>query len=225
MLITLISQLFVQFFSFIIEGKWDFTFDEEKKPGYLTLDISIQRHLSSSLIDVDVHPTYISVVIKSKVLRLRLPIEVKAEDSTAKRSLTTGHLLITMPKFNPKDQAFIVNKEKRKSQSSSVISKGKYGGGNDIQRLVRKNKSKGLQQELLRDAQRTLVGTVQLNHIVKERHDDMRCSKDKEISTKFSPALDLVELSTRTKLGVEENKASTLTDKNNYDEEGPPPMF
>ena len=58
------------------EGGWGFRWDEETKQGCVILDVEIARHLDSSLIDVDVHPTYVSVVIKSKVLRLRLPAEV-----------------------------------------------------------------------------------------------------------------------------------------------------
>ena len=46
------------------------------------------------------HRSYVSVVIKSKVLRLKLPSEVNASLSTAKRSKVTGHLLIEMPKIN-----------------------------------------------------------------------------------------------------------------------------
>lgn len=80
------------------EGKWDFRFDEESKPGHIILDIGTPKHLDSSLIDVDVHPTYISVVIKSKVLRLNLPEEVQADNASAQRSKTTGRLAITMPK-------------------------------------------------------------------------------------------------------------------------------
>ena len=46
------------------------------------------------------HRSYVSVVIKSKVLRLKLPSEVNASLSSAKRSKVTGHLLIEMPKIN-----------------------------------------------------------------------------------------------------------------------------
>jgi len=42
-------------------------------------------------------------VIKSKVLRLKLPAEVKAEESKAQRSTVTGHLVVTMPKVNPRE--------------------------------------------------------------------------------------------------------------------------
>jgi protein TilB len=54
------------------EGKWSFAFDEESRPGFVLLDVGVQRHLDSSLIDVDVHPKWISVIIKSKLLRLQV---------------------------------------------------------------------------------------------------------------------------------------------------------
>ncbi|KAH8097795.1 hypothetical protein JL720_709 [Aureococcus anophagefferens] len=82
------------------QGKWEFHWDEESKPGFVVLDVHVQRHLDSSLIDLDVHPHYVSVVIKSKTLRLALPAEVKASDAKAQRSKTTGHLVVTMPKLD-----------------------------------------------------------------------------------------------------------------------------
>ena len=36
------------------------------------LEVALPRHLDSSLVDVDVHPTWISLVIKAKVLRLKV---------------------------------------------------------------------------------------------------------------------------------------------------------
>ncbi len=49
------------------EGNWDFTWDEESKPGHVVLEVAVNKHLDSSLIDVDVHPNYVSMIIKSKV--------------------------------------------------------------------------------------------------------------------------------------------------------------
>ena len=85
------------------EGGWDFRWDEESRPGNIVLEVSVARHLDSSLIDVDVHPSYVSMVIKSKVLRLRTPAEVKAGESKCQRSKTTGALLVIMPKVNPRE--------------------------------------------------------------------------------------------------------------------------
>jgi protein TilB len=82
------------------EGGYEFVWDEDTKPGYLSLEVMVPKHLDSSLIDVDIHPTYVSVIIKSKLLRLRLPCEIKASDAKCQRSKTTGGLLILMPKVS-----------------------------------------------------------------------------------------------------------------------------
>jgi protein TilB len=49
------------------EGGWDFRWDEGNRQSFISLEVCIPRHLDSSLIDVDVHPSYISIIIKSKV--------------------------------------------------------------------------------------------------------------------------------------------------------------
>lgn len=51
------------------EGGYVFRWEEEQKPGFLILEVDLPRHLDSSLVDVDLHPTYVSIVIKSKVIR------------------------------------------------------------------------------------------------------------------------------------------------------------
>lgn len=101
------------------QGKWHFKFDDETKPGSLLLDVAIARHLDSSLIDLDIHPHYVSVVIKSKTLRLALPVEVKAEKATAKRSTTTGHLLVDMPKVDDASAIFLFPKRKQSTKGQT----------------------------------------------------------------------------------------------------------
>lgn len=59
------------------EAKLDFRFHETRPSstaggvggggGEIVLEVSVPKHLDSSLIDVDVHPHYVSVVIKGKV--------------------------------------------------------------------------------------------------------------------------------------------------------------
>uniref|UniRef100_A0A8C7E713 Leucine-rich repeat-containing protein 6 n=1 Tax=Naja naja TaxID=35670 RepID=A0A8C7E713_NAJNA len=56
------------------------------------------RHLDISFLNVDVQPTYVRVMVKEKAFQLVLPEEVKPDSSIAKRSQTTGHLVINMPK-------------------------------------------------------------------------------------------------------------------------------
>ncbi|XP_068036932.1 dynein axonemal assembly factor 11 isoform X3 [Anomalospiza imberbis] len=62
------------------------------------LNVNVPKHLDTSLLDVDVQPTYIRVLVKGKPFQLVLPEEVKPDSSSAKRSQTTGHLVVTMPK-------------------------------------------------------------------------------------------------------------------------------
>lgn len=92
------------------EGGWTFTWDEESRPGFLILTVPLPKHLDSSLIDVDVHPTYLSMVIKSKLLRLKLLCEVKAEASKCQRAKVNGSLVVTMPKVNPNENILVANK-------------------------------------------------------------------------------------------------------------------
>uniref|UniRef100_A0A3B3U8D8 Leucine-rich repeat-containing protein 6 n=1 Tax=Poecilia latipinna TaxID=48699 RepID=A0A3B3U8D8_9TELE len=69
---------------------FSFTVNLKEKPNILTL-----LHMDTSLMDVDVQPTYARVSVKGKVV---LPAEVKPDSSTARRSQTTGHLVLTMPR-------------------------------------------------------------------------------------------------------------------------------
>ncbi|XP_062518388.1 dynein axonemal assembly factor 11-like isoform X2 [Corticium candelabrum] len=82
----------------INQGKWDFILNEDDSGQNIVLDVSIQRYLDTSLVDCDVQPGYIKCIIKGKVLQIVLPDAVNPDQSTAKRSQTTGHLVITMPK-------------------------------------------------------------------------------------------------------------------------------
>ncbi|KAL9184202.1 hypothetical protein ACHAXT_002288 [Thalassiosira profunda] len=94
------------------QGKYRFWFEEEtskgadgKRKGNLILRVAVPKHLSTSLIDVDIHPTYASVVIKSKILRVILPVEVLSDRSSARRSAASGYLELVMPKADPNDVA------------------------------------------------------------------------------------------------------------------------
>ncbi|XP_069322067.1 dynein axonemal assembly factor 11 isoform X2 [Eulemur rufifrons] len=62
------------------------------------LNVNEPKYMDTSLIDVDVQPTYVRVMVKGKPFQLVLPAEVKPDSSSAKRSQTTGHLVICMPK-------------------------------------------------------------------------------------------------------------------------------
>ncbi|KAM8727144.1 dynein axonemal assembly factor 11 isoform 2-T2 [Acanthopagrus schlegelii] len=77
------------------EPKLDFCLTEDEENNAIVLDLAVYRHMDTSLIDVDVQPTYARVNVKGKMV---LPAEVKPDSSTAQRSQTTGHLVLTMPR-------------------------------------------------------------------------------------------------------------------------------
>ncbi|XP_048214655.1 dynein axonemal assembly factor 11 [Perognathus longimembris pacificus] len=78
--------------------KLDFSLKDDEKRNQIVLDLAVYRYMDTSLIQVDVQPTYVRVVVKGKPFQLVLPAEVKPDSSSAKRSQTTGHLVIYMPK-------------------------------------------------------------------------------------------------------------------------------
>ncbi|XP_066434878.1 dynein axonemal assembly factor 11 isoform X2 [Eleutherodactylus coqui] len=80
------------------EPKLDFSLVDDEENNQIILDLGIYRHLDTSLVDVDVHPNYVRVLVKNKAFQLVLPEEVKPDSSSARRSQTTGHLVVTMPK-------------------------------------------------------------------------------------------------------------------------------
>ncbi|KAK2900617.1 hypothetical protein Q8A67_008732 [Cirrhinus molitorella] len=78
------------------EPKLDFSLTEDEN-NCMRLDLHVYRHMDTSLLDVDVQPTYVRVTVKGKVFQLVLPAEVKPDSSTAQRSQTTSHLLLILP--------------------------------------------------------------------------------------------------------------------------------
>ncbi|XP_055490131.1 dynein axonemal assembly factor 11 isoform X2 [Leucoraja erinacea] len=92
------------------KDKIDFTLTDDEENNQFILDLAVYRYLDSSLLDIDVQPTYVRVMVKGKVFQLGLQEEVKPDSSSVKRSQTTGHLLLTMPKV----QEVITAKRKSK---------------------------------------------------------------------------------------------------------------
>lgn len=87
------------------EAKLDFNFDEYVKPGSVVLTVGVPRYLDSSMLDVDCHPAFVSIIIKNKTLRLRWPEEVVSAKCVAQRSKTTGDLVLTVPCLDPSSLA------------------------------------------------------------------------------------------------------------------------
>ena len=56
--------------------------------------------MDTSMLEVDVQPTYVRVVVKDKVTQLLWPDEVLTDGAKVQRSQTTGWLMITCDKAN-----------------------------------------------------------------------------------------------------------------------------
>lgn len=80
------------------EGGWNFRLLESDCKSKVLLDVPVGRYMDLSLIDIDVQPTWVRILVKGKLLQLLLPEEVNPDASIAQRSATTGNLLISMPK-------------------------------------------------------------------------------------------------------------------------------
>ncbi|KAF6203215.1 hypothetical protein GE061_003633 [Apolygus lucorum] len=79
------------------QPKMSFKLEECFEENCYKLDVPVYKYLDSALISADVQPFYVTVEIKKKILQLVLMMEVDPEASFARRSQTTGHLLVTMP--------------------------------------------------------------------------------------------------------------------------------
>lgn len=111
------------------EGKYDFSIFEKVEKGQqvVILEIFVPRFLDTSLLDVDINPDYVRVVIKQKVFQLRLMCEVRVEESRVLRSTTTGALQLLMPKvknsvvpyYNVKEEPATVKSAKKQPESPS----------------------------------------------------------------------------------------------------------
>ncbi|XP_070555655.1 dynein axonemal assembly factor 11-like [Ptychodera flava] len=80
------------------ESKVPFSLVDNEEDNCFVLDVACYKYLNTSLIDVDVQPSHIKVVVKGKILQIVLQEEVNPDSSSAQRSKTTGHLVVTMPK-------------------------------------------------------------------------------------------------------------------------------
>jgi len=82
------------------EGRYDFKLIDDDGDGNIVVEVVVPRFIDTSLVDVDVQPTHVSIVIKNKTLRLRFEDEVRPDAGKAERSKITGCLKLTIPKVD-----------------------------------------------------------------------------------------------------------------------------
>ncbi|KAI9352618.1 hypothetical protein BDR26DRAFT_929173 [Obelidium mucronatum] len=117
------------------EGKWTFSMRSDENAVFVEVEIS--KFLDSSLIDVQVHPTFIQVIIKNKVLTVTLEHDVQPDRVLCERSKVSGDLLVTMLRTSVPESTDIEDIVKR--QKKKVILEP-ASGVTDIK--VEKNKRK-----------------------------------------------------------------------------------
>lgn len=136
------------------EGKWDFRLFDEIFD--VVLEVDLPRFLDTSLIDVDVHPSYVSIVAKNKLLRLRFPELVHSDAGKAERSKVTGTLRLTLPKAHVSEtqklRAQLQHEELERKEAMKTKPKvpfrGKDGATSRTRSLVNANTSAKLSDEV-----------------------------------------------------------------------------
>ena len=81
------------------QGGYDFNIEELDEE--ILVEVKVSKFLDTSLIDADIHPDFVRVTIKGKVLQLCLPCEVRTDTAVAQRSQTTGSLVLRCPRLHP----------------------------------------------------------------------------------------------------------------------------
>lgn len=137
------------------EGKWDFRFFDEIFE--VVLEVDLPRFLDTSLIDVDVHPSYVSIVAKNKLLRLRFPELVHSDAGKAERSKVTGTLRLTLPKAHVSEtqklraqlQREELERKETEAAKRKTSFKGKYGVTPRTRSLMNATKNAKMSDEVL----------------------------------------------------------------------------
>ncbi|KAJ3325843.1 Protein tilB [Boothiomyces sp. JEL0866] len=134
------------------EGKWTFNWQVTEEWIKLTVDIS--KYLDTSLIQVQVQPTFVCITIKEKILQLLFEHPVKPESQYLERSKLNGQLAITVAR---ESHSGIVDLEKagkeqieikKVNKSEAITTKNRFErfglvGTVDYKNIVNEKKPKG----------------------------------------------------------------------------------
>jgi len=80
------------------QGGYDWSFNDSEDKTCINFELSVPRFMDTSLLDVNLEPEYVRVLVKDKVTQLSFPEEILVERSTVQRSQITGHLVVCCPK-------------------------------------------------------------------------------------------------------------------------------
>jgi protein TilB len=82
------------------EGGYKFSYEETDDS--VVFELHVPKYMDSSLIDVDINPTYIRCVVRNKLTQIRLDTEIVVSRSVIERSKSTGVIKVTCPHENPR---------------------------------------------------------------------------------------------------------------------------
>ena len=130
------------------EGNYAFKIDETDEA--VIVEVGVSKFLDTSLISADVHPGFVRVEIKKKVLQLLLPCDCRTDTATVQRSQTTGALMLRCPKVNPTMRKLKTPvgvapepyvKPDKKAPSIQTLEGGQQGssGVGDIRRIAKES--------------------------------------------------------------------------------------
>ncbi|XP_050101618.1 protein tilB [Anopheles aquasalis] len=112
-------------------------FDFRDEVDRFELELHLYRFLDTSLVDVDAQPRYVRVTVKGKIFQLALQHEIQPDRATCQRSMTTGHLLIVMPKLNPEQQVVPVVRKSAPKTGTITGSGHKLTGTVDVRTICK----------------------------------------------------------------------------------------
>ncbi|KAG6592432.1 Protein phosphatase 1, regulatory subunit [Phytophthora cinnamomi] len=194
------------------EGKWDFRLTDEILD--IILEVDLPRFLDTSLVDVDVHPSYVSIVAKNKVLRLKFPELVHSDAGKAERSKITGTLRLTLPKAHVtptqqlRAQLYREEQEKKLKNDKSLSNKKT---SNTTRNVTRRSKISDELLEAANKASSNKPRAVNIRGLVKNANQD-----DNNTS---SGRLQMTPLVTKTAA------SRVVGPESNSDEDAPPLIF
>lgn len=82
----------------IRQGHQGFTLREAADGRCIVLGVAVGKFMDTSLLECDVQPQIVRVLVKGKLQQLTLEKEVAPDQNTAQLNIHTGHLVVTMPK-------------------------------------------------------------------------------------------------------------------------------
>ncbi len=170
------------------------------------LHVELPRFLDTSLIDIDIHPLWLQIIVKSKNLLLHLDEEIHIEQSSIQRVTTTGELIVKMKKLK-----------------NSYKSIEKFQSGKMENKSGKEKNEKQLEEEL--DAQVDEEERNKLKNQTNNSNDSSGVLRPlSEIRYGIGPLESHQQQQQRERELRERLQSTTIKDEKAAEDDGPPPL-